>query len=235
MLPGAPPSQSMLQLPPLLQGLQGQGAVGSGLDRSLSAPQMHRTIFSTPLVNTVLRVGSLATLKLLGWQVQGELPVSAHKSVLIAAPHTSNWDLPYTLMVSFALRLNIYWMGKASIFSGPFGPVMRWLGGIAVDRSKANNLVAASAAALQAADGPVQLVVPPEGTRGKTRHWKSGFYFIAQQAQVPIVMAFLDYERKVGGLGPLFVPTGNLDADMAAIKAFYAPIRGKRSDLFEAQ
>ncbi len=196
---------------------------------------MHRTIFSTPLVNTALRAVSVACLKLLGWQVLGELPLSARKSVFIAAPHTSNWDLPYTLMVAFVLRLNIYWMGKASIFSGPFGPVMRWLGGIAVDRSKSNNLVAASAAALQAADGPVQLIVPPEGTRSKTRVWKSGFYFIALQAQVPIVMAYLDYERKIGGLGPLFVPTGDLDADMATIKAFYAPIKGKRSEQFETR
>ena len=100
------------------------------------ASVMHRTIFSTPLINTLLRVFSVTYLKLAGWQVKGALPAQAQKSVLIAAPHTSNWDLPYTLMVAFALRLNIYWMGKASIFRFPFGPVMRWLGGIAVDRVK---------------------------------------------------------------------------------------------------
>jgi 1-acyl-sn-glycerol-3-phosphate acyltransferase len=154
--------------------------------------------------------------------------------VLIAAPHTSNWDLPYTLMVGFALNLNLYWMGKASLFRAPFGPLMRWLGGIAVERSRSNNLVADSAAALRAADGPLQLVVPPEGTRGKVRHWKTGFYFIALQAGVPIVLAFMDYGRKVGGLGPEFTPSGDVERDMVEIKRFYAGVQGRNRDQFEA-
>lgn len=195
---------------------------------------MQRTIFTTPVVNTLLRVFSIGFLKLTGWRVEGALPAHAARSVLIAAPHTSNWDLPYTLMVALSLRLNIYWMGKASIFRFPFGALMRWLGGIPVDRSKANSLVSASAAALVAADGPVQLVVPPEGTRGKTRHWKTGFYFIALEADVPIVMAYMDYERKRSGLGPVFEPTGDVEADMAAIKAFYAPFKGKNAAQFES-
>lgn len=195
----------------------------------------HRTLFDTPVVNHLLRAGSLAFLRATGWQVVGALPADTPKCVLIAAPHTSNWDLPYTLMVAFVLRLDIYWMGKASLFRFPFGPVMRWLGGIAVDRSRNTNLVAASAAAIVAAAGPLQLVVPPEGTRGRTRLWKTGFYFIAQQAGVPIVLAFIDYEKKIGGLGPLFVPTGDVDADMATIKRFYAPIKGRRADSFMAE
>lgn len=195
---------------------------------------MHRTIFSTPIVNTLLRAFSLAYLKLAGWKVMGQLPEAGQKSVFIAAPHTSNWDLPYTLMVAFALRLNIYWMGKASIFNFPFGPLMRWLGGIAVDRSKSNNLVAASAQALQNACGALQLIVPPEGTRSKVRYWKSGFYHIAVAAQVPIVLAYMDYERKISGLGPMFLPSGDLEADMVKIKAFYAPFKGKNAAQFEA-
>ncbi len=193
---------------------------------------MHRTIFDTPVVNTVLRTFSVAFLKLTGWKIVGQLPADARKSVFIAAPHTSNWDLPYTLMVAFALRLNIYWMGKAQIFRWPFGPLMRWLGGVAVQREQANNLVAASVQALQTSDGPVQLVVPPEGTRSKVRYWKTGFYYIALGAQVPIVMSFMDYGNKVSGLGPAFVPTGDIEADMVAIKAFYAPFKGKNPDQF---
>jgi 1-acyl-sn-glycerol-3-phosphate acyltransferase len=196
---------------------------------------MHHTLFDTPVVNTLLRAFSVHFLRLRGWQVQGSLPPEAAKSVLIAAPHTSNWDLPYTLMLAFVLRLNVYWMGKASLFRWPFGPVMRWLGGIAVDRSRSNNLVAASAAALAGADGPAQLVVPPEGTRGKTRQWKTGFYYIALEARVPIVLAFVDYERKIGGLGPLFKPTGDVEQDMARIKLFYAPIKGKRPTQFDTK
>jgi 1-acyl-sn-glycerol-3-phosphate acyltransferase len=196
---------------------------------------MQRTIFSTPVLNSLLRLFSLVFLKLAGWKVLGALPAQASKSVLIAAPHTSNWDLPYTLMVSFVLHLNIHWMGKASIFRFPYGPLMRWLGGVAVDRSKANNLVTASAQAIREASGALQLIVPPEGTRSKTRYWKTGFYHIAVSAQVPIVLAYMDYERKISGLGPMFVPTGDLEADMVRIKAFYAPFKGKNAAQFEAK
>lgn len=194
---------------------------------------MHRTIFTTPVVNTLLRGFSVAFLKLTGWKVEGCLPPQAAKSVFIAAPHTSNWDLPYTLMVAFALRLNPYWMGKHTIFKAPFGPLMRWLGGIAVNRDQANNLVEASAQAIRDADGPLQLIVPPEGTRSKTRYWKTGFYHIARTANVPIVMAYMDYSTKRSGLGPLFEPTGDVEADMNDIKAFYAPFRGRNAEQFE--
>jgi 1-acyl-sn-glycerol-3-phosphate acyltransferase len=190
---------------------------------------MHRTIFDTPGVNTMLRAFSIAFLKLTGWKVEGSLPPDGQKSVLIAAPHTSNWDLPYTLMVAFVLRLNIYWMGKEQIFRPPFGGFMRWLGGIPVNRQSANNLVAAAVESIKAAEGPLQLVVPPEGTRSKVRYWKSGFYYIAAGAGVPIVLAFMDYERKISGLGPVFYPTGDLQADMLRIQAFYAPYRGKNA------
>ncbi len=194
---------------------------------------MHRTIFTTPIVNSLLRGFSVAFLRLSGWRIEGALPANASKAVVIAAPHTSNWDLPYTLMVAFALRLNIYWMGKQSIFKPPFRGLMRWLGGIPVNREQSTNLVAASVAAIQAADGPLQLIVPPEGTRSKTRYWKTGFYHIAVGAQVPIVMAYMDYHDKRSGLGPMFEPSGNVEADMAAIKAFYAPFKGKNATQFE--
>ncbi|HEY1091158.1 MAG TPA: 1-acyl-sn-glycerol-3-phosphate acyltransferase [Burkholderiaceae bacterium] len=196
---------------------------------------MHRTIFTTPIVNSALRRLSRAFLAWRGWTLDGSLPDERVKCVLIAAPHTSNWDLPYTLMVAFALRLNVYWMGKASIFTWPFGGLMRWLGGLPVQREQAGNLVAASAAALRAADGSVQLIVAPEGTRARTRHWKTGFYWIAHEAKVPIVMAYLDYPRKLGGLGPVFTPTGDVEADMARIKAFYAQFKGKNWRQFDAE
>jgi 1-acyl-sn-glycerol-3-phosphate acyltransferase len=195
---------------------------------------MHRTIFTTPVVNTLLRAGSVAFLKLAGWKVEGSLPPEARKAVLIAAPHTSNWDLPYTLMVCFVLRLNPYWMGKSSIFKWPFGSIMRWLGGISVNREQSTNLVAASAQAIVDADDTVQLIVPPEGTRSKVTYWKTGFYYIALAAKVPIMMAYMDYSKKRSGLGPLFYPSGDLEKDMHAIKAFYADFKGKNAQQFEA-
>jgi 1-acyl-sn-glycerol-3-phosphate acyltransferase len=195
---------------------------------------MHHTIFDTPVVNNLLRWGSIVFLRLTGWKVVGSLPAHAAKSVLIAAPHTSNWDLPYTLMVAFALRLNVYWIGKSSLFKPPFRGVMMWLGGIPVDRAQSNNLVAASSTAIMQATGPLQLIVPPEGTRSGTRYWKTGFYYIAQGAGVPIVMAYLDYNKKVGGLGPVFQTTGDIEADMVTIKAFYAGVKGKNADQFHA-
>jgi 1-acyl-sn-glycerol-3-phosphate acyltransferase len=195
---------------------------------------MHHTIFDTPVVNTLLRWASVLFLRLTGWKIIGTLPPGAVKSVLIAAPHTSNWDLPYTLLVAFVLRLNVYWIGKASLFRSPFRGVMMWLGGIPVDRTQSNNLVAASSAAIMQATGSLQLIVPPEGTRSGTRYWKTGFYYIALGADVPIVLAYLDYDKKVGGLGPLFKTSGDIDADMAAIKAFYAGVKGKNADQFHA-
>ena len=196
---------------------------------------MQRTIFTTPGVNTVLRAMSIGFLKATGWTLDGQAPAGHPKCVLIAAPHTSNWDLPYTLMVAFALRMNIHWMGKRQIFRWPFGGLMRWLGGIAVDRSQSTNLVAASAKALRDAEGSVHLVIPPEGTRSQTRHWKTGFYWIAHEAGVPIVLAYMDYPRKLSGLGPVFTPTGDIEADMRQIKAYYAQYKGKNWQQFSTE
>jgi 1-acyl-sn-glycerol-3-phosphate acyltransferase len=180
-----------------------------------------------------MRYFSVTFLRWSGWKLEGQLPAEAGKCVFIAAPHTSNWDLPFTLMVAFALRLNIYWMGKASIFRFPFGGLMQWLGGIPVNREQSNNLVAASAQAIVNAEGPVQLVIPPEGTRRKARYWKTGFYYIALKAKVPILMAYMDYSRKISGIGPLLIPTGDIDKDMLVVKQFYAAFKGKNADQFE--
>jgi 1-acyl-sn-glycerol-3-phosphate acyltransferase len=196
---------------------------------------MHTTIFDTPVINTIVRYLSIWFLKVSGWKVEGAYPHGHEKFVMIAAPHTSNWDLPYMLMVAFSFRLHVYWMGKASIFKWPFGAVMKWLGGIPVHREQSNNLVLASANAIKQANRAMQLVVPPEGTRSKVRYWKTGFYYIALEAKVPIVMAYMDYERKLTGLGPILQPSGDIEADMKIIKAFYAPFKGKNATQFDAQ
>ncbi len=196
---------------------------------------MQVTIFETPVVRHVMRGLSLVFMRLNGWTLRGELPSQASRCVMIAAPHTSNWDLPYTLMTAFVLKLHIRWLGKASIFRFPFGGVMRWLGGIPVDRSGPHDLVSSAAASLRAAQQPMQLVVPPEGTRGRTRHWKTGFWFIAQQADVPILLAYMDYHKKEAGIGPVLVTSGDVQADLAQVKAFYAGVRGRNAEQFSAE
>jgi 1-acyl-sn-glycerol-3-phosphate acyltransferase len=173
-------------------------------------------------------------MKLAGWKVEGSLPSNTERAVLIAAPHTSNWDLPYTLMTCFILRLNGSWLGKDTIFKAPFGGIMRWLGGIPVDRTKSNNLVADVAEQLRTSPISMHLLIPPEGSRSKVRYWKTGFYYIAATANVPILMAFMDYPLKRAGLGPVFNPTGDIEKDMLEIKAFYAQFTGKFKDKFEA-
>ncbi|MFZ6746545.1 lysophospholipid acyltransferase family protein [Undibacterium sp. JH2W] len=192
---------------------------------------MHLTIFETPIINTLMRWISILCLKLAGWKVEGIVPAE-QKYVLIAAPHTSNWDFPFTLMICFALRLRVYWMGKSSLFPPVFGHIMRWLGGIPVDRSKSGNLVQGTVDAFHA-NQRLTVIVPPEGTRGKVTHWKTGFYYIAQGAGVPIALGYLDFKRKAGGIGKMFTVSGDIAADMIKIREFYCGISGKHPQQFD--
>lgn len=189
---------------------------------------MSRTMFDTPVLKQLFYGLSLFLLRVTGWKKEGKLP-EIPKFVVIAAPHTSNWDFPLTLMLAFAFRLKVYWMGKHTLFRGIMGPICRWLGGIEVDRRQSTNLVAQSVERFRTSEA-LAMIIPPEGTRKKVRYWKTGFYHIAHGAGVPILLGFMDYRRKVGGVGPLFHPTGDIERDMAEIRAFYEGITGKRPD-----
>ena len=192
---------------------------------------MHPTIFDTPVINVLMHWFSRMTLRLTGWRVVGGAP-TVPKYVLIAAPHTSNWDFPVALMVCFALRLRVYWMGKDSLFPPLVGGVMRWLGGIPVNRARAGNLVQATVDAYNN-NARLIVIVPPEGTRSKVTQWKTGFYYIAQGAGVPIALGYLDFRKKEAGLSRMFQPSGDIAADMAEIQAFYAGISGKNPGKFD--
>ncbi len=197
---------------------------------------MQTTIFETPVINTLMRGLSRLLMKLSGWRSEGMTPaqLAAHpKYVLIAAPHTSNWDFPITLMVCFDLRLKVYWMAKASLFTWPIGWLSRWLGGIAIDRSASNNTVQNTINAFAARER-LAVIVAPEGTRGKVTHWKTGFYHMAHGAGVPIALAYLDFSRKAGGIGQMFHTTGDIAADMEEIQQFYSGIVGKNREQFDA-
>lgn len=167
-------------------------------------------------------------LRLVGWKPEGD-PPAARRFVLIAAPHTSNWDLALLLLLAKVYGVRVSWMGKHSLFYGPMGWVMRRLGGIPVRRDRSNSLVAQMAAAIESSDR-IALTVPAEGTRSYTTHWKSGFYHIARVANVPVVLGFLDYRRRRGGFGPEIVLTGEPSEDMDEIRAFYADKQGRYPD-----
>ncbi len=192
--------------------------------RSASAPDHH----PGPGVGPVRRLIGRTWLKAFGWTIANEMP-SAPKAVFVAAPHTSNWDLPFTLAVAWSLDMDISWAGKDKLFRPPFGTFMRALGGVPIDRSKRNNQVEAIADALRNNE-KLYLVIAPSGTRSKRDHWKSGFYRIAQAANVPMMLGFLDYEKKRGGLAFTMEPSGDVAADMERIRAFYEDVRGKHPE-----
>ena len=165
-----------------------------------------------------------------GWTAEGEKP-AATKYVLIAAPHTTNWDLFHLLQIAWFLGVKLSWMGKKSLFRGPMGPVMRALGGIPINRDRSTNMVDQMAAAFADSDSLV-LTVPAEGTRRYVPHWKSGFYHIARAAEVPVLLGYLDYARKRGGFGPAIELTGDVSADMDEIRGFYADKVAKYPEYF---
>jgi len=185
----------------------------------------HKTVHEMPLGKTIMRWLALIIFRFMGWKHGGERPTIS-RYVIIAAPHTSNWDFLYTICLAFILEIEPSIMMKAAWFQWPVGPFLRWLGAIPVDRSKSSNVVAKSIQAFREYPQMV-LLVPPAGTRRKVMYWKTGFYHIARGANVPIVLGYLDYRRKVGGIGPVVHPTGNMEADMKVIGDFYADIAGK--------
>ena len=179
-----------------------------------------------PLRHFVARAFLAAT----GWKPEGVRP-DVPRYVMIAAPHTSNWDFAYLLAFAEYFEIEMSWIGKHTLFKPPIGFIMRALGGIPVRRDKRENVVTSLARVFEDYE-ELGLAVPAEGTRSHVDHWKSGFYHIAREAEVPIIMSFLDYERKVGGFGLAFYPSGNLREDMDVIRAFYSEKKGKFPELF---
>ena len=152
-------------------------------------------------------------------RVVGDMPDAA-KFVIVAAPHRTNWDLPHVLAAGLHYGIYIQWLGKASIFNWPFGGLMRRLGGISVDRSSRNNAVDTIVATFNEADRMV-LAIPPEGTRAEVTAWKTGFYHIAVGAKVPLVLCFVDYQRREIGVASVFDPCGDYEVDLPKIMAVY--------------
>ena len=167
-------------------------------------------------------------IKIFGWRVEGGVPESKHM-LIIAAPHTSNWDALFLLGAAYSFGIRVNWLVKNSFFVPILAQMITYFGGVPVDRSRATNMVSRLADQIRNSDG-TNLVVPPAGTRSYTEYWKSGFYRIALEANIPVVCGYLDYDRKVAGLGLTFELSGEVKEDMARIREFYEPLVGKYPD-----
>ena len=180
--------------------------------------------------NRLTRMLGRLVLALGGWRIAGKPPQVA-KLVCIVAPHTSNWDFVIGIAAVFALGLDVRWLGKHTLFRGPAGPLMRWLGGIPVDRSAPHGYSVELSRLFRRSER-LLLGIAPEGTRSRVERWRSGFYAIATAAEVPIVLCYLDYSEKVAGFGPVVIPSGDPQRDMEHIGAFYRGVHAKRPDRF---
>lgn len=163
------------------------------------------------------------------WKLVTE-PAPKRPTVLVGAPHTSNWDFVLMLAIAWSLGVEVHWLGKHSLFAGWRGPLMRGLGGIPVDRSDPGRIVTEVVARIRAGE-VFGLVVTPDGTRSGHTHWKSGFHRIAVQTGMPVTLGYVDSLTRTTGLGPTLEMTGDLTEDMDRIREFYADKRGIRPQM----
>lgn len=163
-----------------------------------------------------------------GWKVVGDVSEvqKVPKMIMIAAPHTSNWDLLYARSAFYLMDIPVKYTIKKELFFFPLNLILKGFGGIPIDRTKKGNMVDKMAAIFEE-NSQLCIMVTPEGTRSYSPEWKKGFYYIALKANVPISLGFLDYKNKKAGVGPLIYPNGNYEEDLQRIKDFYRPIQGK--------
>lgn len=193
---------------------------------------MDESLPKVPLANRLLYWLTRFLFKAAGWRTEGKLP-HIPKYIIIAT-HTSNWDFIVGLtgwsILSYGFSLTkLSWLGKAEVFRGPLGIFLKWIGGVPIERGTRHNAVEQSIQAFRSRE-KLAMAIAPEGTRKKVTHWKTGFYHIARGAQVPIVFAFFDYKRKVMGIGPAIIPSGDIQADMEIFRDFYSKVHARYPD-----
>ena len=177
----------------------------------------------------ITEILSKFVIKLFGWKAVGKVP-DAPKYVLVGYPHTSNFDMPLGLFLFTSMGVHLHWLGKESLFKGPLGWLLKKTGGIAINREHSQNFVQNIKTIFDSHEHLV-IALSPEGTRKKTDYWRTGFYYMALAANVPIALGFLDYSTKTGGFGPLIWPSGDIEKDLQQIRSFYKNIRGKYPEL----
>jgi 1-acyl-sn-glycerol-3-phosphate acyltransferase len=173
-----------------------------------------------------MRKIALKIVELFGWKIDKTIPLNVNKCVVIMGPHTSNWDYILGKSAFSHYGIESRFLIKKELFRFPLGWLLKRLGGIPVDRTKSNNLTQSAVEIFNSHEN-MYMVFSPEGTRKYSPNWKRGFYHIAVAAKVPIYLCYADYERKIAGFHSLFVPTGDLDADIRAIKKIYSQYKGK--------
>lgn len=170
--------------------------------------------------------------KLFGWKVKGELPEGIDKAVMIAAPHTSNWDFFWARAAFFILKVPVRYTVKKELLKFPLNLILNPMGAIGIDRSKKDasgdrkSMTAVMIDLFKERDKLIVLVTP-EGTRSYNPNWKTGFYRVAGGANVPIICGYLDYKEKIAGIGKMIYPNGNIDQQIEELKDFYRPLNGK--------
>jgi 1-acyl-sn-glycerol-3-phosphate acyltransferase len=162
-----------------------------------------------------------------GWTITGERP-AVPRYIVIASPHSSYWDMPVMVLFAVHFGIRLRWVGKSEAFRGPLDPVMRWMGGIPIDRRGGNGVVAATAALFSAQD-ELALAIAPDGVRRYCDYWRSGFYYVARTADVPVVLTYLDWGSRRAGIGPTLRLTGDVTADMGTIRTFYAGMTARHA------
>ena len=182
-----------------------------------AAPRVRHNAFTRWLGRSILRVG--------GWRLEGEFP-DEPRVVLIAAPHSSNWDGIWGFAAKLGLGLDIRILGKQELFWWPLGPLLRKLGVIAVDRTRSAGVVEQVAAMIRGSER-LWFGLAPEGTRRRVEHWKSGFLKIARAADVPVVPVYFHYPERVIGIGEAFRVVGDDASEMARVRAWYRPWQGR--------
>lgn len=206
--------------------------MNAAANQTILNPATARAAPSRGFISDAARAISATYLKLNGWRVQGDWP-GLDKAVLVAAPHTSNWDGINMLATAGFYRVKLRWMGKKSLTQGPFGWFIKAMGCVPIDRSQSNDVVSTMRDVF-AAEERMILAIPPEGTRKAVAEWKSGFYHIAVAANVPIILSVLDYGAKTARLAAVITPSGSYEADLALIRAHYANAKGKHPEQFVA-
>ena len=174
-----------------------------------------------------------AILRAWGWDEDVRFP-NVPKVIVIAAPHTSNWDFVFGIATILALDLDLHWIAKHTLFEGMWGRFFRFLGGIPVNRTAPGGVVQQTAEAF-ARSQQLAIAITPEGTRSRREVWKRGFYHIALEAQVPVVVAYIDYARKRCGTVMSFLPSGDWEADMKPVFEFYRTVTPKTPDNFAVE